>query len=97
MADDPNNTKAAFDKNWVSATEVGEYVAQINGGAWILAPVDIREALLGGCHAMLELDLGGQKSYVFPASKEFWFPPDRLCWVNALDPSMRREDFPDRA
>src|SRR6516165_3444927 len=95
MADDPNNTKAAFDKNWVSVTEVGKHVTQSNSGAWILAPAIIREALLGGCRAVLELDQGGQKSYAFPAP-EFWFPPDRLRWVNALNPSMRREDFPDR-
>jgi hypothetical protein len=95
MADDPNNTKAAFDKNYVSATEVGEHVTQSYSGAWILAPVVIQEAFLGGCPAELELDQGGQKIYVVPPS-EFWFPPDRLCWVNALNPSMRREDFPDR-
>ena len=95
MADDPNSTKAAFDKNWVSATEVGEYVTQRYCGAWILARDDIREALLGGCPAVLELDQGGQKNYVFPP-EGFWFPPDRLRWVNALNPSMRREDFPHR-
>jgi len=95
MADDPNSTKAAFDKNWVSATEVGEYVTQRYCGAWILARDDIREALLGGCPAVLELDQGGQKNYVFPP-EGFWFPPDRLRWVNALNPSMRREDFFDR-
>jgi hypothetical protein len=88
MADDPNNTKAAFDKNWVLATEDG------NGGSWALALIDTRDALLGGCRAALELDQGGQKSYAFPAP-EFWFPRDRLRWVNALNPSMRREDFPD--
>ena len=54
MADDPNNTKAAFDKNWVSATEVGTHVTQSNGGAWVLALVDTRDALLGGCRAALE-------------------------------------------
>jgi hypothetical protein len=95
MADDLNNTKAAFDKNWVSATEVGNHVTQSNDGAWILAVVDIRDALLGGCRAALELDQGGQKSYRFPAPK-FWFPGDRLRWVNGLNPSMRREDFPGR-
>ena len=95
MADDPNSTKAAFDKNWVSATEVGEYVTQSNSGAWILAPVDIREALLGDCSAVLELDQGGQKNIAVPPPG-FWFPPDRLRWVNALNPSMRREDFPHR-
>ena len=26
----------------------------------------------------------------------FWLPPDRLRWVNGLNPSMRREDYPDR-
>src|SRR6516165_2430648 len=95
MADDPNNTKAAFDKNWVSATEVGTHVTQSNGGAWVLALVDTRDALLGGCRAALELDQGGQKSYAFP-TPEFWFPRDRLRWVNGLNPSMRREDFFDR-
>jgi hypothetical protein len=95
MADDPNNTKAAFDKNCVSATEVGTHVTQSNGGAWVLALLDIRDALLGGCRAALELDQGGQKSYAFP-TPEFWFPRDRLRWVNGLNPSMRREAFSDR-
>jgi hypothetical protein len=102
MADDPNNTKAAFDKNWASATEAGEYVTQTHEGAWVLAPTIIREALLGGCPAVLELDQGGQKNYAFPPdptsnpTSSFWFLPDRLRWVNALNPSMRREDFFDR-
>jgi hypothetical protein len=102
MADNPDNTKAAFDKNWASATEVGEYVTQSNEGAWVLAPTDIRTALLGGCPAVLELDQGGQKNYAVPPdptsdpTSSFWFPPDRLRWVNALNPSMRREDFFDR-
>ena len=101
MADAPNNTKAAFDENWASATEAGEYVTQSNEGAWVLAPVRIRTALLGGCPALLELDQGGQKNYAFPPlptsdpTSNFWFPPDRLRWVNALNPSMRREDFFD--
>jgi hypothetical protein len=94
MADDPNNTKAAFDRNWVSATEVGEHQTQINCGAWILAPIIIREALLGGCQAVLEVNQGGQK-YAWPPAG-FWSPRDRLRWANALNPSMRREDFPDR-
>jgi hypothetical protein len=98
MADDSDNTKAAFERNWGSATEAGEYLTQSDNGAWCLAPVDIRTALLGGCRAVLELDQGGQKSYAFPPKpKEFWFPPDRLRWVNTLDPSMRREDYPDRS
>jgi hypothetical protein len=102
MADDPNNTKAAFDKNWASATEVGEYATQSNEGAWVLAPTIIREAILGGCPALLELDHGGQKNYAVPPdptsnpTSNFWFPPDRLRWVSALNPSMRREDFFDR-
>ena len=101
MAADPHNTKAAFDKNYASATEVGEYVTRSNEGAWVLAPTVIRTALLGGCPALLELDQGGQKNYAFPPvptsdpTSNFWFPPDRLRWVNALNPSMRREDFPD--
>ena len=101
-AKDPNNTEAAFDENWASATEAGEYLTQNNFGAWVLAPVLIREALLGGCPAVLELDQGGQKSYALPPlptsdpTSNFWFPPDRLRWVNALNPSMRREDFFDR-
>jgi hypothetical protein len=101
MAADPHNTKAAFDKNYASATEVGEYVTRSNEGAWVLAPTVIRTALLGGCPALLELDQGGQKNYAFPPvptsdpTSNFWFPPDRLRWVNALNPSMRREDFFD--
>jgi len=101
-AKDPNNTEAAFDENWASATEAGEHLTQNNFGAWVLAPVLIREALLGGCPAVLELDQGGQKSYALPPlptsdpTSNFWFPPDRLRWVNALNPSMRREDYFDR-
>jgi hypothetical protein len=91
MADDPNNTKAAFDRNWVSATEVGEHLTQVNAGGWILAPLDIREAVLGGCSAVLEVDQGGQK-YICPPA-EFWSPRDRLRWVHALNPKMRREDY----
>jgi hypothetical protein len=100
QANDSDSTKAAFDRNWVSATKAGEYLTEINNGAWILALFDIRDALLGGCPAVLELNQGGQKSYVSPAKpKEFWAPPNRprLCWVNALDSSMRREDYPGRA
>ena len=99
MADDPSNTKpdpcSLDEADWVSATELGEIIVQINHGAWVLAYVDIREALLGGCGAVLELELNGQKSYVFPPPG-FWLPPDRLRWVNGLNPSMRREDYPDR-
>jgi hypothetical protein len=68
---------------------------QTNHGAWILALIDIREALLGGCSAVLELEQDGQKSYAIPPPR-FWFPPDRLRWVNALNPSMQRKDYPDR-
>jgi hypothetical protein len=77
--------------DWISATEAGEYRTQANNGAWILAPGDIRDALLGGCDAVLILEDG----YVQPPP-EFWFLADRLRWVNALNPSMRREDSPDR-
>jgi hypothetical protein len=91
VADDPNITFL------ISATEVGERITQANSGAWILAPVYIREALLGGCRGVMEVDHDGQKNYIIPPNpKEFWFPPDRLRWVNALNLSMRREDFPDR-
>jgi hypothetical protein len=111
MADDPDNTKAAFDRNWVSATEIGKHLTQMNGGVWIpevgdlltqsndgvwiLALLDIRDALRGGCPAVLELDQGGQKSYASPPPG-FWLPHHSLRCVNAINPSLRREDFPGR-
>lgn len=61
MADDPNNTKAAFDENWVSATEVGEYLTQSNGGDWNRALTITQEAIIGSCTAVLEVDQDGQK------------------------------------
>ena len=99
MAEDPSNTKpdpcSLDEADWVSATEVGEHITQINHGAWMLAPVDIQEALAGGCGAALELEQDGQKGYSIPPPG-FWLPLDRLRWVNALNPSMQREDYPDR-
>jgi len=96
MADDSDSTKAAFDKNWASATEAGEYLTQSNGGDWNRARTIIRDALHGGCRAALEVDQGAQKGYIFPPPG-FWFTPNRLRWVNALNPSMRREDYPDHS
>src|SRR6478672_1291954 len=99
MADDSTSTKPdpcpLDEADWVSATELGERITQINCGAWVLAYVDIQEALHGGCGAVLELEQNGQKSYAIPPPG-FWLPPDRLRWVNALNPSMRREEYPDR-
>ena len=99
MAEDPSSTKpdlCSFDKaDWVSATEAGEHIAQINHGAWMLAPGDIRDALLGGCSAVLELEQDGQKFYGVPPPG-FWLPRNRLRWVNRLNPSMQREDYRDR-
>jgi hypothetical protein len=99
MAEDPSNTKPDLcsldEADWVSATELGESITQINHGAWILAPAVIREALLGGCGAVLELKQNGQKNYGVPPPG-FWLPPDRLRWVNRLNPSMRREEYHDR-
>src|SRR5262245_53374672 len=91
MADDPNSTKAAFDKNLVSATEVGNHLTQNNCGDWKNALTIILNAFRGGCGTRLELDQG---CAVPPPG--FWFTPNRLCWVNALNPSIRRENYPDR-
>jgi hypothetical protein len=99
MAEDPSNTKPdlyPLDRaDWVSAIELGDNITQINCGAWVLAYVDIQTALAGGCGAVLELEQNGQKSYAIPPPG-FWLPPDRLRWVNGLNPAMRREDYPDR-
>jgi hypothetical protein len=100
MAEDPSNTKPDLcslgEADWVSATELGENITQINHGAWVLAPVTIQQALAGGCGAALELVQDGRKLYVQPPP-EFWHPDKRLLvWVNALNPSMQREDYPDR-
>ena len=70
MAEDPSNTKpdpcSLDEADWVSATELGENITQINHGAWVLAHVDIREALAGGCGAALEVEQDGQKGYCDP-------------------------------
>jgi len=99
MVDDSGSIKAAFDKNWVSATKVGEYLTQSNGGDWIRALTTIREAIIGGCPAILEWEQDGQKTHTAPSPEralKFWSAPDRLRWVNALNPSFQRINFPDR-
>src|SRR5215831_538817 len=75
MADTPDNTEAAFDEKWASATEVGEYLTQINDGAWDRAPDIIQEAVIGGCLAALELIRDGQIYFVDLPSElalKFW-------------------------
>jgi hypothetical protein len=95
MSQLPSTTGSLDAADWISATEVAENIVRANDGAWPLALYDIRDAILGGCRAMLETVQGGQKAYE-QRPLEFWEPRDRLNWVNPLRPSQRRQDFPSR-
>jgi hypothetical protein len=81
--------------DWVPFVAVAEYLAQVHGGVRVLAQVDIHDALKGGCRSLLQSVKDGRKIHTYPPP-EFWHPPNRLDWVNALNLSQRLADFLDR-
>jgi hypothetical protein len=88
--------------DWAPLAEASEHKLRIHAGghivdngARVLAHDDIRAALDGGCASLLQSVKAGQEVYA-PPPPGFWKPPDRLRWVNALNPEQRLEDFPDQ-
>jgi hypothetical protein len=79
----------------VPLVAVAEHMTQVHDGVRILAQIDIQDALKGGCRSLLQSVKDGRKIRTYPPP-EFWCPPNRLDWVNALNLSQRLADFPDR-
>ena len=82
-------------RDWVSLVAAAEHMTQVHRGIRVLALVDIHDALKGGCRSLLQSVKDGRKIRTYPPP-EFWHPPNRLDWVNALNLSQRLADFPDR-
>jgi hypothetical protein len=89
--------------DWVSLAEVGEYKTRahsglepVDHGARILASLDVLEALRRGCRSLLQSVKDGKTRLTY-FQLEFWQRPDRLTWVNALNPSQQLADFSDRS
>jgi hypothetical protein len=79
----------------VPLVAVAKHMTQVHDGIRVLAQVDIQDALKGGCRSLLQSVKDGRKIRTYPPP-EFWCPPNRLDWVNALNLSQRLADFPDR-